>query len=326
MAIFDLSPDQLKAYKPDRTEPPDYDAFWEDTLREARTLAKPAIYEPVDTGLRHIDSYDVTFTGFAGQPIKAWLQLPRARSPQERLPVVVEFVGYGGGRGLATNHTLWPAAGYAHFVMDTRGQGSAWGVGATPDVETEPGSPQFPGFMTRGILKPTSYYYRRVMTDAVRAVETAAVHPAIDADRIAVSGGSQGGGLSLAAAGLLPSMVKVAMPDVPFLCHFRRAGTLTDGAPYLEIQKFLVVHRDKVDIVFDTLDYFDGVNFSARARAKALFSVAMMDEVCPPSTVYAAYNHYAGEKDIRIYRFNHHEGGGEFQTREKVNFLRGLFG
>ena len=326
MALFDLSPEQLKIYKPERTEPNDFDAFWKTTLDEARAKTTPARYEPIDTGLKHVETFDVTFSGYDGQPIKAWLQLPRARSAQERLPAVVEFAGYGGGRGLPTNHCLWASAGYAHFVMDTRGQGSSWGLGHTPDIETEPGSPQYPGFMTRGVLKPSSYYFRRVMTDAARAVEAASIHPAIDSTRIAVAGGSQGGGLSLAAAGLLPNLVKVAMPDVPFLCHFRRVGTLIDAAPYLEIQKFLVVHRDKVDVVFATLDYFDGINFSARAKARALFSVGMMDEICPPSTVYAAYNHYLGEKDIRIYRFNHHEGGGEFQTAEKVKFLRSIFG
>ena len=63
------------------------------------------------------------------------------------------------------------------------------------------------------------------------------------------------------------------------------------------------------------------MNFATRARAKALFSVGLMDEICPPSTVYAAYNYYGGEKDIRVYTFNHHEGGGIYQSVEKVNFL-----
>jgi cephalosporin-C deacetylase len=49
-----------------------------------------------------------------------------------------------------------------------------------------------------------------------------------------------------------------------------------------------------------------------------------MDEVCPPSTVYAAYNHYGGPKDIRVYRYNHHEGGGTFQSCEKLKFITGL--
>jgi cephalosporin-C deacetylase len=179
--------------------------------------------------------------------------------------------------------------------------------------------------MTRGVLKPQTYFYRRVFTDAVRAIEAAQDHPAVDAKRIAVTGGSQGGGISLAAAGLSQA-VSVMMPDVPFLCHYRRATEITDAHPYREISQYCQIHRDKVDAVFNTLSYFDGVNFAARANAQALFSVGLMDEICPPSTVFAAYNHYAGPKQIEIYTYNHHEGGATYQTAARVKFLMKLWG
>ena len=51
-----------------------------------------------------------------------------------------------------------------------------------------------------------------------------------------------------------------------------------------------------------------------------------MDEVCPPRTVFAAYNHYAGEKDINVWSYNHHEGGGVAQDVEKLKFLARLWG
>ena len=178
--------------------------------------------------------------------------------------------------------------------------------------------------MTRGVLNPDTYYYRRVFTDGVRAVEAAQSFDGVDPDRIATTGGSQGGGITIAVAALNPN-VKVAMPDVPFLCHYRRAVSIQDSNPYGEISRYLLVHRDKVDQVFNTLSYFDGVNLAARAKAKTLFSVGLMDEICPPSTVYAAYNQWQGEKEIRIYQFNHHEGGGEYQAVEKLKFLRGLW-
>ncbi len=209
--------------------------------------------------------------------------------------------------------------------MDTRGQGSGWSRGATPDLELQPGSPQVPGFMTRGILDPKTYYYRRVFTDAVRAIEAARSHPLVDASRTVILGGSQGGGITLAVAGLVPDLA-IAMPDVPFLCHFRRAVTLVDTDPYNEIARFLKIHRDQVETVFRTLSYFDGVNFAVRARAAALFSVALMDMICPPSTVFAAYNHYAGEKDIRIWQFNGHEAGQSQQHLERLRFVNARFG
>ena len=316
--LFDLPLDQLQTYRPARSEPADFDAFWARTLAESRAFPLDATFAPVDAGLRLIDAWDVTFRGYGGQPIKGWFLAPRGAAGP--LPCVVEYIGYGGGRGHVIDWLLFASAGYAHFVMDSRGQGSAWRRGDTADSEPDGGNPQLPGFMTRGILDPATYYFRRLFTDAVRAVEAARSHPAVDVARVAVNGGSQGGGMALAVAGLVGDLA-AALIDVPFLCYFRRATTLTDADPYAEIARFCKVHRDKVDTVLDTLDYFDGVNFAARANAPALFSAGLMDDICPPSTVFAAYNHYAGPKEIRVWPFNRHEGGESYQSAEKLAFL-----
>ncbi len=316
---FDLPIETLQNYAPNVACPEDFDAFWKRTLDETREHPLEAAFEQLELGLRTLETFDVTFSGFGGTRVKGWLLLPKERSAP--LPCVVEYVGYGGGRGSPLDWLLWSSAGYAHFVMDTRGQGSSWLRGDTPDPHGS--GPHYPGFMTGGILTPEAYYYRRVFADAARAVEAARTHPAVDASRVLVTGGSQGGALALAVAGLVPELW-AAMPDVPFLCHFRRATTLVDTLPYGEIRNYLKVHRDKTEAVYRTLSYFDGVNFAERARARALFSVALMDDICPPSTVFAAYNRYRGEKDIRVYEFNNHEGGQSVQKLEQLRFLRGL--
>jgi cephalosporin-C deacetylase len=323
MAFFDMPIDQLRTYAPPREEPADFDAFWTETLAASRQHPLNATFERTDVGLRGVESYDVTFAGYSGQPIKGWLTLPKERN--KPLPCVVEFIGYGGGRSFATEWLLWPTVGFAHLVMDTRGQGSSWSHGDTPDLQVDGSSNSYPGFMTQGVLDPKTYYYRRVFTDAVRAVEAARSHPAVDPAHISVTGGSQGGGITLATAGLIPDL-DAAMPDVPFLCHYRRATEIVDTHPYKEIALFCKTHRDKEERVFTTLSYFDGLNFSPRANTPTLFSVGLMDDICPPSTVYAAYNHYAGRKDISIYRYNYHEGGGAYHTQEKVRFLNGIWG
>src|ERR1700752_2546284 len=322
MAFFDLSLNELKTYCPARDEPADFDSFWQSTLDEARAFPLNATFEKVDYGLVAQEPFDVTFNGFGGQPVKGWLIFPSQRTG--KLPCVVEYIGYGGGRSFAIDWLLWASAGYAHFVMDSRGQGRSWSAGDTPDLYADGGNAHYPGSMTKGILDPKHYYYRRVFTDAVRAIEAARSHSAVDTTQMPVTGGSQGGGISIAAAGLHPDVV-TAMPDVPFLCHFRRATELEDLFPYKEIGDYCHVHRDKVDVVFNTLSYFDGVNFAPRAKAKTLFSVALMDKVCPPSTVYAAYNHWAGEKDIKVYPYNGHEGGQSYQTVEKLKFIKNIW-
>src|SRR5258708_3821044 len=218
MPFFDMPLEQLQAYMPPRTEAADFDSFWQETLSEARNFPLNAIFEPVDVGLTLQEVYDVTYSGFGGQPIKAWLMLPRQRSGS--VPCVVEYVGYGGGRGFPFDWLLWSSAGYAHLIMDTRGQGSASSKGDTPDPELNGANPIFPVFFTGEFLDPKTYYYRRVFTDGIRAVEAARQHPAIDPDRIAVTGVSQGGGIAIAVAGLDPS-INVVMPDVPGMCGYQ---------------------------------------------------------------------------------------------------------
>jgi cephalosporin-C deacetylase len=327
MPLVEMNRSELEAYKPDREEPGDFDDFWARTLAEAREHPMEPRFNRYAAGLTTVDVFDVVFPGYGGDPIRAWLVLPAAAGDGgRRLPAVVSYVGYGGGRGLCHDHLVFASAGYAHLVMDTRGQGSSWSQGDTPDNTHGPVDPSFPGVMTRGIGSPETYYYRRLMTDAARAVEAVRAFPVVDPSRVVVHGGSQGGGLAIAAAGLADGVVGV-MPDVPFLCHWRRAVEVASEAPYTELVRYCAVQRRHVDQVFTTLSYMDCVNHAARARgASALFSAALMDPICPPSTVFAAYHHYDGPKRISVWPFNQHEGGQGYQVTEQLEFLRGLVG
>jgi cephalosporin-C deacetylase len=304
MPLTDLPYSQLVDYRAEIAPPADFDAFWEKTLAQARAHdAEPEVTLVRDTFLATVDVFDVRFPGWNGEPVAAWLLLPAGAD--EPLPVIVKFLGYSGGRGLPTEHLLPPSAGYAHLVVDSRGQGST-----TPDHGEGSGSHWVGGFMTRGIEDPHHHYYRRLMTDCVRAVDAVERLPQIDPSRIIVTGGSQGGGLTLAVAGLAPDKIAAALPDVPFLCHYRHGANISSEGPYLEIVEYLRHHsRQMVERTFATLNYFDGVHFASRAPAPALFSVGLMDPICPPSTVYTAYQHYAGPREMTVWEFADHGGG-----------------
>lgn len=322
MPFPDLTQPELGAYVSRVETPADFSAFWASTIEEARAIGGEASMVPMATTLTSVEAFDVTFPGFGGHPIRGWLVLPAQRTG--KLPLVVQYLGYGGGRGFPHELLHWAASGYAYFRMDTRGQGSGWSVGETADPVGSTAS--LPGVMTKGILDKHDYYYRRVFTDAVRAIDALVAQDFVDASRIAVCGGSQGGGIALAAAGI-DERIRAVMPDVPFLCDFPRAVAKAQRDPYGELVRFMAQHRDKKAQVFETLRYFDGVCFARQARAAALFSVAVMDDICPPSTVYGAFNAYAGsDKSMVEYEFNNHEGGGPFQERAQMDWLAGQFG
>src|SRR5436190_1499654 len=167
VTAFDLPLEELRAYRPERSEPPDFDAFWADTITAARG---------------------------AGATIA-----PRFDRIDGPLRTVIEYIGYGGGRSLPFQWLRWAAAGYAHLVMDTRGQGSAWSPGDTPDLEADAAATggHFPGFVTRGVERPETWYYRRLVTDAVRAVDDADFHQIVDRTRDLVASQDQGSGIGL---------------------------------------------------------------------------------------------------------------------------------
>src|SRR6202021_3204830 len=116
------------------------------------------------------------------------------------------------------------------------------------------------------------YYYTRRFPDAARAVD-----PAIElaagtgtgpTPRIAVTGGSQGGALALAAAALRADVVRVCHADVPFLCDIQRAITLAPHAPYTEIPEFLAKNVQLIDTALNTLRYVDCALLARRMMAR----------------------------------------------------------
>lgn len=138
MPSVDMLLEQLRSHMSAANEPNDFDSFWEATLAEARTMPLAPEYTPVENLLPLIDSYDVSFSGYGGARIRGWLHLPAQGSSARPLPAVVQYIGFSGGRGLVQQDTKWAQAGYAHFIMDTRGQGYGGMTGDTADPPPQP--------------------------------------------------------------------------------------------------------------------------------------------------------------------------------------------
>src|SRR5690348_14576263 len=195
MPWYDMPLQQLREYRTSTPEPEGLDEWWAKRLDADRDQARPATFTAYEPELyAPFAVSDVEFSGAGGDPIRAWYIKPAGEASA---PVVVKFIGYGGGRGAPSEHMLLPALGYAVLVMDSRGQGGRWTYGATGDGASGPENSQV---MSRGITTPEDYYYTRMFTDAALAVDVAL--ELSGGAPVAVSGASQGGGLALAAAAL----------------------------------------------------------------------------------------------------------------------------
>jgi len=164
MPWYDMPLERLREYRTSTPEPAGLDDWWAKRLDQARAQSQPATFTPYEPDVyRPFEVFDVEFSGAGGDPVKAWYVKPAG---QANPPIVVKFIGYGGGRGAPSEHVLLPALGYAVLVMDSRGQGGRWTYGATPDGGS---GPENSLVMTRGITTPEDYYYTRMFTDAARA-------------------------------------------------------------------------------------------------------------------------------------------------------------
>ncbi|MBM4436530.1 MAG: acetylxylan esterase [Actinobacteria bacterium] len=299
MPSIDWTLDRLRAYRPPSTRPPDFDAFWAATLA-AHQHPFDATRAPVDYPVPGLTVERVTFAGYGQGRVAGWLLSPPGSG---RSPGLVVFHGYTGNRGAIFDVAAWALQGFVTLAIDVRGQtGESTDPDAAPDGHAA-------GWMTQGIGSPATYYYRAVYVDCVRAVRWLQSLPHVRADRVGCTGISQGGGLTLATAALEPT-VAMAMAEVPYLCDFPRAVAISQGAgriTYTEIAWYCRAFPERTDQAFRTLSYFDGVNLAGRIRCPTLVSVGLWDDICPPSTIFAAYHNLACEpRKLDVYPYLDH--------------------
>ncbi|HEX2515891.1 MAG TPA: alpha/beta fold hydrolase [Chloroflexota bacterium] len=325
MPLVDLPLPQLQEYRPSPTREPDFDAFWEGTLAEASRIPLEIEVEPVaDYPVPGLRLARVRYSGWAGSRICAWWLVPPEAAPgarDGRRPAMVFYHGYGGSKGGADLYLGWALQGYCVLAVDTRGQS-----GESSDPKPYPGG-HATGYMTQGVLSPADYYYRGAYVDCLRALDVLGAQPEVDPSRIGLTGVSQGGALTLAVAALDPQRrARLAMPDVPYLCHFRRAVDVASVPPYTEIAGYCRTWPQREGEVFRTLSYFDNMNLAPRVTCPVLISVGLQDVCCPPSTIFAAYNHLGSaeqEKEIKVFPYNGHEGSPT-HVLDKLRWARRL--
>lgn len=307
---------EWEQYYPPQTARPDLEVYWRETLKTFAAKPLNGRRTEVETPLAGMTVYDVTYEGFDDTPIHGWLLLP-AGAPEEKLPCVVVYHGYSGSRGYPEQHSQWVLMGFAVFAIDIRGQG-----GATGNL-LEQSFGMTKGWITQGLLYKDKSYYKAITIDSLKAVEWVKAQPEIDGSRLAVTGGSQGGGLAL-IVGALSADPALIVANIPNMCHMD-LGLLNSTGSLTEAARFVHFYPDQLETVLETLSYFDLLNLGEWIQAPVLVSVGLKDTVCLPETVFAAYNRIRSPKQLEVYPFAGHEVNA-YQNRLMLEFVKSRLG
>ena len=289
--------------------PPDFDAFWEAILAEARAIPlNPSLTHVPERSTTEVDVFEIHYDSLDHLRIAGWYCLPKAQHLPPPYPALLIVPGYISEPTLPKS---WAKLGYAAVGVAPRGK-------LRSNQHFNPG---YPGLLTHNIVDRHTYSYRGFYIDAARAVDFVQTRLEVDQTRIGVHGSSQGGALTIVTAALRPDAITVGAAGAPYLCGFMDAIALTHSWPYEEINDYMRLYPERAADVRATLNYFDGINFAPRIRCPMLLYVGLGDDVCPPETGYALYNALNCPKEIHAYPRCAHDSGAYWEMAHVQAFL-----
>jgi cephalosporin-C deacetylase len=305
---FDFPLEKLQTYQGINPRPDDLDAFWDRRLAEMHALDPRITLTPAAFQAPFAECFDLHFSGVGGARVYAKLLQPKD-APAPR-PAVVMFHGYSGDSGDWTGKLSYVAAGYTVAALDCRGQG-----GRSEDAGGVTGN-TLRGHIIRGLDDalsgaPEKLLFSQIFLDTAQLARIVMDLPEVDRDRVGVTGGSQGGALTVACAALEPG-IRRAAPVFPFLSDYKRVWEMDqDKDAYAELRDYFRrfdPRHEREDAVFYALGYVDIQHLAARIQGDVLWSAGLRDTICPPSSQFAAYNKITAKKKMDLYPDFGHEG------------------
>jgi cephalosporin-C deacetylase len=312
MPRIDLPLAELLAYTGRNPCPADFDDYWRAGLAEISEIEPHIELIPANFDSSIASCFDLWFTGTLGARVHA--KYLRPRSSNNRRTCVLQFHGFNNHSGEWHEKLGLVAEGCCVAALDCRGQG-----GLSQDHGTLRSSPPN-GHLTRGLLDadPRNLLYRHLYLDTALLARIVSSFDEVDPEQLVATGNSQGGGLTLACAALVPSIRRIAL-KFPFLCDWQRVWEMDQAQDaYAELRDFFrrfdPCHERAADIWL-RLGYIDAAHLAPRIRAAVLMGVGLMDTICPPSSQFAAYNRITSAKQLAIYPDFGHESLPGFMDR-----------
>lgn len=304
MPLIDMPLHELLKYQGSSPCPSDMNEFWDRSVLEMEQLGTYCELADARFQVPNTKCYDMHYVGVKGARIHAKVAMPAKIT--EKLPALCWFHGYSGRAEDFSALLSYVQAGFVIAALDTRGQ-----AGESDDVGGVKGNTLY-GHIIRGLKNENadSLLFRDNYLDVAQLARIVMSMDEVDKKRVGAFGISQGGGLTLACASLTPGLNRAAAV-YPFLCDYKRIWDMDlDKQAYQELadyfRRFDPLHEHETE-TFMRLGYIDCQNLTPRIKAKVRMYTALMDNVCPPSTQFAAYNKMVCPKDYILYPDFGHE-------------------
>lgn len=313
MATAGFEPEQIK---PTAELPEDFVSFWQEAKAEAAKIPMNPIMKLLpERCTEKVDVYEINIQNFRpGSRLYGILSVPKGEG---KYPAILLVPGAG----------IRPYAGDVYRAE--RGiitlQIGIHGIPVTLDqsVYATLGSGALHNYSCFNLDDKDSYYYKRVYLGCVRAIDFLFSLPQFDGVNLAVSGGSQGGALSIVTAAL-DDRVKGLVSFYPALCDLtgylhNRAG----GWPHMFYRAD--PNDPKIKRQVETSSYYDVVNFARFVKVPGFYSWGYNDLTCPPTSFYSAYNVITAPKELSLFLETGHWTYPE-QWEQAYEFLYRMLG
>lgn len=289
--------------RPFTQEPADFMQFWQDNIAEAekfpltytKELAKEYCTDKVDC-------YLVKLMLNSSQGIYGYLFYPKDAKPGKH-PVVL----CPPGAGIKTikeplRHSYYAENGFIRLETEIHGLDPRMSAEQFAEISAAFNG-RDNGYLENGIDSRERYYMKRVYLSLVRSLDLLTSLPEWDGKNVIVQGGSQGGALSLVAAGLDPRVTQciVNHPALADMAGYSEPGR-TGGYPHMHRIGGNVLTPNNIN----TLAYYDVVNFARHVGCEVYMTWGYNDDTCPPTTSYAVWNVLDCPKEALITPVNEH--------------------
>jgi len=297
--------------QPTTTLPDDFVQFWDNAKSELANIPLDAQMTLLsESCTEKINVYHVSFQNIQNTKIYGILCIPKA---QGKYPAILKVPG----SGVRPYYGDIVNAEKGVITLEIGIHGIP--VNMKPEVYEEMEKGILNNYWIHDLDNKDRYYYRRVYLGCLRSVDFIFSLPEFDGENIVISGFSQGGALAIVTAAL-DNRIKGLVSNSPALCDLTgylngRAG----GWPPVFNDPTHTTPEKK-----ETSKYYDVVNFARYLKVPGFYSWGFNDDVCPPTSMYAAYNVIQAPRTLYVIKEIEHWYNTE-QTAKATEWMFNLF-